>query len=85
MPENAPVETFDHYARFYLEKLERKTNRAFPDALFFETLRLNAIERALIRFNLYLIIHRFEKFDFIDRVYTNLRRYIIRACHHEER
>ncbi|MFZ5986386.1 MAG: phosphotransferase, partial [Bacillota bacterium] len=65
-------ETVTRYIDYYIEKLEEMTAYSIDKELFYEVLRLNLLELAVVRFNLYLFAHGIMKFSFIDRAYKNL-------------
>lgn len=74
-------EKYLEYARFYLNNLERETGRSFFWPQFVEVLDLNSVFFAVVRMNLYLLGNNIIPLTFLDRVYSNLREYII-AMHH---
>jgi Hydroxymethylglutaryl-CoA reductase len=77
LPEKTFPGTIDEYAEYYRSRLEEKTGLSFSRREFHRVLYLNAIERGLVRFNLYLLSHNIIKFDFVERVYGNLVNFII--------
>jgi Hydroxymethylglutaryl-CoA reductase len=76
LPEKTSKKTIDEYAEYYLTGLEEKTGLSFSRPEFHRVLHLNAVERGLVRFNLYLLSHTIVKFDFMERVYGNLVNFI---------
>jgi len=79
---DAPLNLFDHYSRLYFSLLEDKVDRAPSWGEFQQGLALNAVELALVRFNLYLMGHNLLNFGFMERVYRNLARYIHHCRQH---
>ncbi len=77
MPEGTPLEVYDGYIRYYREALQRRTGSGFDEDNFSQVLYLNALKFAVVRFNLYLLAHNIMKFDFMDRIYGNLRGFLI--------
>lgn len=71
-----PLDLFDHYSRFYFRQLAQRVDPVPSRPEFQRGLALNAIELALVRFNLYLMGHNLLNFSFMERVYGNLARYI---------
>jgi len=64
------------YADFYIQCLEKGLSAPIDRTHFVEVLDLNALFLALVRMNLYLLGHNILKLEFLERVYTNLARYI---------
>lgn len=76
LPPEAPMDVVDHYGRYYFGLLVDRVDRVPPWNEFQQGLALNAVEMALVRFNLYLMGHNLLNFGFMDRVYGNLVRVI---------
>jgi hydroxymethylglutaryl-CoA reductase (NADPH) len=74
---DTPLSRFDQYAETYYQMLSHKIDDLPPANDFFQGLLLNAVDLALIRFNLYLMGHNILNFKFMERVYGNLSRYIL--------
>ncbi len=79
---DAPPDLFDRYSRFYYSLLGDNVDRVPSWGEFQQGLALNAVELALVRFNLYLMGHNLLNFDFMKRVYRNLARYIHHCRQH---
>lgn len=77
LPEQAPISAFETYAEFYRTRLEAATARSFAPEPFMRMLYLNALDLAVIRFNLYLLAHNIAKFTYMERVYGNLRAFLL--------
>lgn len=77
MDRNFTAEEFNYYVGYYYNKLNEKTGTTFNRYEFNEVLYLNALEMAVLRFNLYLLGHNAVKFSFMERVYGNLTRFIM--------
>jgi len=73
---DAPASRFDEYIEIYCRHLEAKIGSPLAAAEFRQGLALNALDLALVRFNLYLMGHNLLNFIFLERVYRNLARYI---------
>ena len=65
-------EVLEGYIDYYIECLEGKTGKTFDRENFYEVLKINVLELATVRFNLYLLAHRILRFEFMERVYKNL-------------
>lgn len=79
---DAPLALFDHYSRHYFRLLEDRVDRLPSWDELQQGMALNAVELALVRFNLYLMGHNLLNFDFMTRVYGNLARYIHHCRQH---
>lgn len=64
------------YIDYYIGKLQEATSYKVDRQQFYEVLRLNLLELAVVRFNLYLYAHGIMRFSFIERAYANLTRLI---------
>ena len=78
---DSPISVFENYADQYYRMLADKVTDLPTKEDFDHGLFLNAVDLALIRFNLYLMGHNILHFNFIDRVYRNLCRYLLHARH----
>ncbi len=76
---DAPLSRFDGYVDTYCRHLEARTGSPLATAEFRQGLAPNALDLALVRFNLYLMGHNLLNFSFLPRVYRNLARYIHHA------
>ncbi len=76
---NAPLSLFDRYTHEYYQLLGDRLEDAPSPEQFEHGLFLNAVDLALIRFNLYLMGHNILHFNFLERVYGNLSRYLLRG------
>ena len=74
---DAPISVFDSYTDQYYHMLADKVTNLPEKEAFDHGLFLNAVDLALIRFNLYLMGHNILHFNFIERVYGNLCRYLL--------
>ncbi len=75
---DAPLALIDRYADDYYRMLLQKVDHLPPRDEFFKGFYFNAVELALNRFNLYLMGHNLLNFEFMNRVYGNLSRYLLR-------
>ena len=75
----APISAFENYTDQYYRMLADKVTHLPEKEVFDHGLFLNAVDLALIRFNLYLMGHNILHLNFIDRVYRNLCRYLHRS------
>ncbi|MEJ2041459.1 MAG: hypothetical protein P8X55_21405, partial [Desulfosarcinaceae bacterium] len=79
LDEAAAAGQLDDYAEFYRRCLERRLETEIPRHEFERGLALNAMDLALVRFNLYLMGHNLLHFPFMERVYGNLAGFISRT------
>jgi hypothetical protein len=77
LPEEATMETFHRYFEFYFKCLQEKTGKKLIKDEFIDVLYLNALELGVIRYNIYLLTHNLLKYEYIERVYKNLRKIIL--------
>jgi NADP-dependent 3-hydroxy-3-methylglutaryl-CoA reductase len=77
LDEGSSYDDFLRHAGRYFEELQRRVGRLDRDR-FFEVLELNALELGLIRYNIYLLTNNLMKYDYIDRVYRNLAKVILK-------
>lgn len=75
LPASASKEEFTAWVDYYLQALSDETKTNLDRALFFNVLEINAYECALIRLNLYLLVHNIMKLDYIDQLYLNVIRF----------
>lgn len=75
LPANASKEDFIAWVDYYLEELKAETKQDLDRTLFLDVLRANAYECALIRLNLYLLVHNIMKLEYIDQLYLNVIRF----------
>jgi hypothetical protein len=78
---NASMDKFRIFSEYYRQELEKASGTVIPVDEFNRILYLNALEIALVRFNLYLLGHNIIKFKFLERVYGNLTNYIVANRH----
>ncbi len=76
-----PLSHFDQYAENYYRMLSDKVGDLPSRESFFQGLFLNAVDLALVRFNLYLMGYSILNFKFMERVYGNLSRFILYGWH----
>lgn len=77
MEEGFSMDLFDQYVDFYFGKLQEDCTIVLNRIEFEKVLFLNAVEMALVRFNLYLLVHNVAKFTFMEKIYGNLSRIIM--------
>lgn len=77
LPKDAPLSLIDDMAEFYRIMLEEKSGRSIDKNEFNMLLIYNALVLASRRFNLYLLAHNVMQFSFMERVYSNLSRFIL--------
>jgi aminoglycoside phosphotransferase (APT) family kinase protein len=77
LDEDSSYDDFVRYAAYYFEQLQYRVGRLDRDR-FFEVLELNALELGLVRYNIYLLTNNLMKYDYIDRVYRNLAKVILK-------
>ncbi len=76
MRDKSPRKDYLRYADFYIQCLEKELSASIDRTHFVEVLDINALFFALVRMNIYLLGHNILKLEFLERVYTNLSRYI---------
>ncbi len=76
IPNDTSSETFFCYFEHYRSLMEWKTAIPLPADQFYRIAGFNLLYLLLVRYNLYLLAHNILKFQHIDRVYTNLVRFI---------
>jgi hydroxymethylglutaryl-CoA reductase (NADPH) len=76
---DSPKEEYDKYTGSYVKMLEEYTGRKFSRNQFLNVLYTNALYMAVVRFNLYLLANNILKFDFMERIYSNLSDYILNS------
>lgn len=81
MDNDAPISAFESYTEQYYRRLEDKVEKLPERKAFYHGLYLNAVDLALVRFNLYLMGHNILHLKFMDRVYGNLCRYLLHGRH----
>ncbi len=79
LSEQADVKQFFKFTQFYRLQLQKITGITIPKESFNQVLRLNLMDLATVRFNLYLLAHNLLHFKFIPRVYGNLTRFIVES------
>ena len=79
LPASASKAEFITWVDYYLQALSRETQTTFDRELFLKVLEINAYECALIRLNLYLLVHNIMKLEYIDQLYGNVIRFGIEA------
>jgi len=75
LPANASKADFTAWVDYYLQVLSEQIERPLNRERFFKVLEINAYECALIRLNLYLLVHNIMKLDYIDQLYLNVIRF----------
>lgn len=75
LPADASKADFTAWVYYYLQVLSEETKTDLNREQFFKVLEINAYECALIRLNLYLLVHNIMKLDYIDQLYLNVIRF----------
>lgn len=73
---NDGMASADAWAERYRQKLAQQSGVAIDADEFKRIMLLNALDLAVVRFNLYLLAHNIAKFSFFERVYRNLKQFI---------